>query len=109
MNREYLKSKYTKFLLMILIAVFVLSSISGILFMTNKYNIINIDGNKIGINEFVNLVNYERQLAYTTDTSSEKLDFLNSNDFFLLTIDKAVNSRVIDMELKDFKLKNQKI
>ncbi len=105
MNKDYLKSNFVKFLLGILILAFVLSSISGILFMTNKYNIINIDGNKININEFINVLNNEKQSIYAANQSKETLDLLNSKDFIFLTIEKMVNSDILDLEIKNFKLK----
>ncbi len=105
MNRDYLKSNCVKFLLGILILAFILSSISGILFMTNKYNIINIDGNKVNINEFINVVNNEKRSIYSANQNKETLDFLNSRNFLFLTIDKMINSDILDLEIKNFKLK----
>lgn len=104
MSNEYFKSKYAKFLLMILIAAFVLSSISGVLFMTNKYNIVNIDGEKVNINEFINVVNNEKQLVYSLNPTEERMEFLNSEEFLYTTLKKVINSRLIDNELKFFRL-----
>lgn len=105
MDRNFLKSGFAKFLLGILIVAFVLSSVGGVLFMTNRYNIINIDSSKVNINEFVNIINNEKRSIYGSNQSKEILEFLNSRNFLLLTIEKIINSDVLDLEVKDFELK----
>lgn len=105
MSKIYLKSSFSKFLLMLLIVAFILSSISGVLFMTSKYNIIKIEDEKININEFIRVVNNEKQIEYLKNPNEKTINFINSKEFLLLTIRKVLNSRLIDNEIKYFKLK----
>ena len=55
--------KASKGLLIILIFAFVLSSLSSIIFMTNKYNVIAVDDTKININEFVKILNILKRVC----------------------------------------------
>ena len=62
--KNFFDKKYSKYLLLLLAFAFILSSVSGIIFMTNKYNIISVDNKKIGINEFLRMLNSKRQIDY---------------------------------------------
>lgn len=105
LSKNITNSKWSKILLGILIAAFIVSSISGIMFMADKYNIISMDDKKININEFIRILNNEKQKIYLTNQSDEQLDFLNSKQFMIITLNKLINESLIEKEIENFKLK----
>ncbi|MDR1499110.1 MAG: SurA N-terminal domain-containing protein, partial [Rickettsiales bacterium] len=103
MRKKFLNSGATKFLLGILIVAFVLSSISGILFMSNRYNILVIGDEKVNINTFVNIINNEKQTVYQRNPTEEQIKYLDSEEFLLETVNKVLITKLIGEEIKDYK------
>lgn len=99
------KNKTTKFLLGLLIFAFILSSISGIMFMTNKYNVIITNDKNININEFVKILNNEKQRIYASQQDDNNIDFLNSREFMTITLNNLLYNTLIDQEINKYNLK----
>lgn len=93
-----------KFLLLILVFAFILSSVSGIVFMTNKYNILVVDDKKVNINEYVNVLNYEMQMAYNSTKNEEVLKYINTNDFKIDVLNKMLADTVINKNIDELKI-----
>jgi hypothetical protein len=100
---DSVKSKIVKTLLMILVLAFVLSSISGILFITNRYNVIEIDDNKIDINRFVDESNDYKRRIYRDDMTNEEKNAINSKDFLFVVLNRLVEFNVMLEEIKNYK------
>ena len=101
-NNNFDKINFSKYLLAILILAFIFSSISGIMFMSNKYNIIIGKQKKVNINEFVSILNNEKRAFASLKLTEEQLAQLNSREFMLSTLSKVLYSKLIDMEIENF-------
>ena len=97
--------KASKGLLIILIFAFVLSSLSSIIFMTNKYNVIAVDDTKININEFVKILNNEKQRRYALNQTEKEADFLNSKDFMFVMVSNLLREKIINKEIEFYNIK----
>ena len=97
--------KASKGLLIILIFAFVLSSLSGIIFMTNKYNVIAVDDTKININEFIKILNNEKQRRYALNQTEKEADFLNSKDFMCVMVSNLLREKIINKEIEFYNIK----
>lgn len=102
------KSSFTKYLLGILVFTFIFSSISSILFMSNKYNIIVGKYKKVNINEFVSILNNEKRAMASLKLNEEQIAQLNSKEFMLSTLSKVLYSKLIDMEIEKFVIQKPK-
>lgn len=102
---SYIKNNWvSKCLLSILIIAFILSSISGIIFMTNKYNVVVVDNKKVNINEFVRVLNGEKQKIFAYNQDMSQIDFLNSREFMIMTLNNVVNSSLLDKEIENYRI-----
>ena len=97
--------KASKGLLIILIFAFVLSSLSSIIFMTNKYNVIAVNDIKININEFVKILNNEKQRRYALNQTEKEVDFLNSKDFMFIMVSNLLREKIINKEIEFYNIK----
>ena len=104
MVRSFAEKKYSKFLLMLLVFAFVLSSLSGIIFMTNKYNIVVVDDKKININEYINILNYQRQMAYNSTQDAGLLNYINTKEYMVDTLNKLFTETLISKSVEDLKI-----
>lgn len=109
-NEKYVfnKSNFTKYLLGVLVLAFVFSSISSILFMSNKYNIIIGKYKKVNINEFVSILNNEKRSMASLKLTEEQMAQLNSKEFMLSTLNRVLYSKLIDMEVENFVIQKPK-
>ena len=102
--KSFASKEYGKFLLLVLVFAFILSSVSGIVFMTNKYNILVVDDKKVNINEYVNVLNYEMQMAYNSTKNEEALKYISTNDFKIDVLNKMLADTVINKNIVDLKI-----
>lgn len=93
-------SKAGKSLLIILVIAFIISSLGGIVFMTNKYNVIVINDKKVNINEFVKILNNEKQRIYLANQDEKQIDFLNSKEFMVVTLHNLLQNELINKEIE---------
>ncbi len=86
---------------------FILSSIGGVLFFSNKYNIIVVNGNKINYKKFIKLLTKEREFAYSNGEAD--IDYLTSREFTAKSVEKFVNSELLKSFADDnnFQLKKE--
>lgn len=108
MSNNFGKSEWTKYLLSLLVIAFIFSSISGILFMSNKYNIIIGKQRKVNINEFVNILNNEKRAMYSLKLTEEQLALLNSKEFMISILSKIMYSKLIDIEIENLGIQKPK-
>lgn len=108
MSNNFGKSEWTKYLLSLLVIAFIFSSISGILFMSNKYNIIIGKQRKVNINEFVSILNNEKRAMYSLKLTEEQLALLNSKEFMISILSKIMYSKLIDIEIENLGIQKPK-
>ena len=102
--KNFLNKKYSKYLLLLLAFAFVISSVSGIVFMTNKYNIISVDNKKVGINEFIKMLNSKREMDYYSTKNKEDISFLNSKEYMVNFLNSLLYDTVLYKSIYDYKL-----
>ena len=107
MIKDFFGNKFGKFLLLIITASFILSSIGGVLFFSNKYNVIIVNGNKINYKKFIKLLTKERELAYSNGETD--IDYLTSKEFTIKSVEKFINSELLKSFASDnnFQLKKE--
>lgn len=101
MSSDSEKSEFTKYLLAIMVFAFIFSSISGILFMSNRYNILISKRKKMNINEFASILNNEKRTMYSLNLSEAQLAALNSKEFAFSILNKVIYSKVVDINIED--------
>ena len=102
--KNFFDKKYSKYLLLLLAFAFILSSVSGIIFMTNKYNIISVDNKKIGINEFLRMLNSKRQIDYYSAKNKEAVAFLNSREYMTNFLNNLLYETILYKSIYDLEL-----
>ena len=102
--KNFLNKKYSKYLLLLLAFAFVISSISGIVFMTNKYNIISVDSKKVGINEFIKMLNSKREIDYYSSKNKEDISFLNSKEYMVNFLSSLLYDTILYKSIYDYRL-----
>lgn len=102
--KNFLNKKYSKYLLLLLAFAFVISSISGIVFMTNKYNIISVDSKKVGINEFIKMLNSKREIDYYSSKNKEDISFLNSKEYMVNFLNSLLYDTILYKSIYDYRL-----
>ncbi len=102
--KNFLNKKYSKYLLLLLAFAFVISSVSGIVFMTNKYNIISVDNKKVGINEFIKMLNSKKEMDYYSTKNKEDISFLNSKEYMVNFLNSLLYDTVLYKSIYDYKL-----
>jgi peptidyl-prolyl cis-trans isomerase D len=111
--KEYCK----KFLLLMLAAVFVLTSVSGILFLTDRFDIVTTKKDDIHVNEFVKYLEREKQTTLeaflkknienkTKETFDRKI--FESRDFLELSLHKLLNFKLLYFETERYGIKQKK-
>ncbi|MDR1425458.1 MAG: peptidyl-prolyl cis-trans isomerase [Rickettsiales bacterium] len=101
------KKNASKYLLGAFVVIFVLYSLSGIVFvMSNKYNIIEGEGKKLHLNEFFSMRNAKVQNSYHPNMTARQIVYINSKDFMVSFLNELVNSKLLELELENFALKN---
>lgn len=98
-------NKAGKGLLIVLIFAFVLSSLSGVIFMTNKYNVVAVDDTKVNINEFVKILNNEKQRRYALNQTEKEAEFLNSREFMFVMVNNLLREKIINKEINFYNIK----
>ncbi|MDR1495055.1 MAG: SurA N-terminal domain-containing protein [Rickettsiales bacterium] len=100
------KTKGGKYLLGVFVTIFILYSLSGIVFViSSRYNLIKGEGKKLHINEFFNLWNNEKQASYRSDIDAKQVAYINSKNFMLAFLNKLVNSKLVELELEKFAIR----
>lgn len=99
MIKDFFKKRFGKVLLFIITVSFILSSIGGVLFFSNKYNVIVVNGEKINYKKFANLLVKERELAYSN--GEVDIDYLMSKEFTMRSLERITNSELLKSYLKD--------
>jgi hypothetical protein len=105
---------YKKILLMLLVFAFVISSVSGIIFLTDRYDVMTSDGGDIHVNEYIKDIENERngllEQYIQKNGKLEDLDysFFNSDIFLNTILEKMINQRLIKFEVKYHNI-NQKV
>ena len=107
MIKDYFRNGFGKLLLLMITISFILSSIGGVLFFSNKYNIIVVNGNKINYKKFIKLLTKEREFAYSNGEAD--IDYLTSREFTAKSVEKFVNSELLKSFADDnnFQLKKE--
>jgi hypothetical protein len=95
------------------VIVFLISSVSGIVFLTDKYDVVTSNRGDIHVNEYAKYLNRERNFLlneYVRNGQIENLDygFFDSDAFFDLTLQKMLNLKLLGFEV-DFYNIRQKI
>lgn len=101
------KISIKKSLLILLAFIFVFTSVSGILYATNKYNIIIAKGRKIHVNEFLTYFNRERQIFYSNAIQQNKdfdLKELDTPKFLNYAMKKITYSVLLEEEVKYYNI-----
>lgn len=106
MIKNFFEKRFGKVLLFIITISFVLSSVGGILFFSNKYNVIVVNGNKINYKKFINLLTKEREFAYSNGETD--IDYLTSKQFTLESVNKIINTELLKNFAKDNNLQIKK-
>lgn len=99
MEKSNFLKKSTKVMLSILIISFILSSISGLFYMLNRYTVLKIDNEKIDIKSFASLLGQERELAYQKGMFD--IDYILSKDFIYLSLEKIKNKKLLEKYLNE--------
>lgn len=99
MVKDFFKKKIGKVLLFIITVSFVLSSIGGVMFFSNKYNVIVVNGKKINYRKFSKLLAKEREAAYLN--GERDIEYIISKDFTLKTLEKIKNSELLEVYVDD--------
>ncbi|MDR3078715.1 MAG: peptidylprolyl isomerase [Rickettsiales bacterium] len=97
------KTKMSRYLLGAFVAIFILYSLSGIVFViSSKYNIISGEGKTLHINEFFNLWNDEKQASYRPQMDARQIAYISSRDFMVNFLARLVNSKLVELEVENF-------
>ncbi|MDR2777239.1 MAG: SurA N-terminal domain-containing protein, partial [Rickettsiales bacterium] len=97
------KAARSRFLLGVLVTIFILYSLSGILFViSNRYNVIVGEGKKLHINEFFNIWNAEKQSSYNPSMSTREIAYIGSKEFMADVLNRLVDSKLIELEVENF-------
>ncbi|MDR2778541.1 MAG: peptidylprolyl isomerase [Rickettsiales bacterium] len=102
MNVEKFKKSGVKCLIVALIVILILSSINGILLMSNRYNIIVSRNKKLSINGFIKELNEEKRKAYSLQLTDGQLAFLNSRNFMVNLVSQIADSSAFELEIENF-------
>ena len=99
MIKDFFKKRIGKVLLLLIVVSFILSSIGGIIFFSNKYNLIVVNGDKISYRKFANFLTREREIAYSNNANN--IDYILSKDFTMETLEKMKNVELLKSYIND--------
>ncbi|GHU27177.1 hypothetical protein FACS1894152_3380 [Bacilli bacterium] len=99
MVSEKIKTSGAKYLIITLVVIFIFSSVS-VLFMNNKYNIISGEGKTLHINEFIRILNKEKQQLYSTKLDASEIAYLNSREFMMTILHRTLYSKLLELEME---------
>ncbi|MDR2077505.1 MAG: SurA N-terminal domain-containing protein [Rickettsiales bacterium] len=102
MNGKKSENNSVKYLVVALLVVLVLSSINGILSVSNRYNIIVGKSKKLSINGFVGELNEEKRRLYSADMTDKELMYINSRELMVNLLDRIVDYDLFDLEVENF-------
>lgn len=105
MNRDLFKKKSTKVLLSLLAGCFILTSVSGVIFMRNKYNIVMTKNEDIPLRDFYMDLNKERQVQWIRNNNENNLKYLLSPEFLKSFLESRAERLVLQEALNDYEIK----
>ena len=105
MNRDLFKKKSTKVLLSLLAGCFILTSVSGVIFMRNKYNIVMTKNEDIPLRDFYMDLNKERQTQWIRNNNENNLKYLLSPEFLKSFLESRAERLVLQEALNDYEIK----
>ncbi len=105
MNRDLFKKKSTKVLLSLLAGCFILTSVSGVIFMRNKYNIVMTKNEDIPLRDFYMDLNKERQAQWIRNNNENNLKYLLSPEFLKSFLESRAERLVLQEALNDYEIK----
>lgn len=105
MNRDLFKTKSTKILLSLLAGCFILTSVSGVIFMRNKYNVVTTKKEDIPLRDFYVELNKERQVQWIKNNSENNLKYLLSPEFLKEFLNSSAEKLVLKEALNDYKIR----
>ncbi|MDR2760887.1 MAG: SurA N-terminal domain-containing protein [Rickettsiales bacterium] len=114
-TRAPLVEKYKKALLILLVIALLASSVSGILFLTGKYDVATSNRGNIHVGEYMKYLDQERKAAlekYAKENpeggENISLDMLNSPAFSEIVLQKMINIKLLEFETDYYKIKQKK-
>lgn len=105
MNREILKTKSAKVLLSLLAFCFILTSVSGVVFLKGKYDLITLKGKAVSIGDFYKDLVSERRKIWMQNPSEKTLKYLISEGFIKGFLSRRIDRLLLEKAIKSLKIK----
>ncbi|HSQ97315.1 MAG TPA: peptidylprolyl isomerase [Rickettsiales bacterium] len=103
-----IRSIFVKTLLIVLATSFVLFGIINFFNGVGNSNILKINKQKIGVNQFSKFLNEKRNQFFNTDLSSDEVEFLNSKSFINTSLSEFTGNILFQAKIDELNLNEPK-